>query len=72
MQKRGGFSSKSGQVTIFIIIGILIIAAAAVVYFLIPKTQTGTGFDTKNPNGFIQSCLQNEMKSDIVNISPVL
>lgn len=70
MQKRGGvFSSKSGQVTIFIIIGILIVAGAVVFYFLIPKTQTGTTFDAKNPQGFMQNCLQPTFDSLVRNIS---
>ena len=49
---------KRGQVTIFIIIAIVIIAAAILIYTLVPKASTGTTFDAKNPQGFIQSCLQ--------------
>lgn len=69
MQKRGEILSKSGQVTIFIIIGIMIIAAAVVIYLLVPKAQTTNVFDVKNPQGFIQNCLGSTIDSKVRNIS---
>ncbi len=70
MQKRGVYSyNKKGQVTIFIIIALLIIGAAALIYFLSPKVSTGTGFDATNPQGFIQSCLKKPIQKTVENLS---
>lgn len=69
MKKEGVPFDKRGQITVFIIIGIIIIAAAVIAYLLIPKTQTNNSFDSKNPNGFLQNCLENTIKSSIENIS---
>ncbi len=60
---------KRGQVTIFIIIAVLIIGIVALVYFLLPKANTGTTFDTKNPQAFMQSCLKDSFSSLVKNIS---
>ena len=74
MQKEGENSSSMlgqtrGQVTIFIIIAILIVGIGVAVYMLIPKAETGTGFDAKNPQGFIQNCLENSVESVVSTIS---
>ena len=70
MQKRGSrFSNKKGQVTIFIIIAILIIGAVFLIYTLVPKVETGTGFDANNPSGFIQNCLEDEIGNTVDLIS---
>ena len=70
MQKRGEMVfSKRGQLTIFIIIGIVIIAVAVLIYFIVPKTQTGAVFDSKNPNGFIQNCLEKTIQDSVEKIS---
>ena len=60
---------KRGQVTIFIIIAILIIGAVFLIYTLVPKVETGTGFDANNPAGFIQNCLEDEIGSTVDLIS---
>ncbi|MGA2130276.1 MAG: hypothetical protein ABSG05_01515 [Candidatus Pacearchaeota archaeon] len=60
---------KRGQVTLFIIIAIVIILAAVLVYFFIPKASTQTAFDVKNPQGFIQSCLQKTIEDKITTLS---
>jgi hypothetical protein len=61
--------NKRGQVTIFIIIAILIIGAVALFYVLIPKTQTGAGFDVNNPSGFIQNCLESKIEDSVKLLS---
>jgi superfamily I DNA and/or RNA helicase len=60
---------KRGQVTIFIIIAILIVGAAVLVYTLVPKVQTGTGFDANNPSGFIQDCMNDKITQTVKTIS---
>ena len=60
---------KRGQVTFFIIIAIIIIVAGVLVYFFVPKASTQTTFDVKNPQGFIQSCLQKTIEGRITTLS---
>ncbi len=55
-----------GQTTIFIIIGIIIVALAVLIYFLYPKIRTGVG-GVENPYTFIQSCLEDKI-TDVVDI----
>ena len=69
MERGSIFSSKRGQVTVFIIIAVLIVVAAVLVYILVPKASTESSFNAKNPQGFIQSCLQKTLEQDINNIS---
>lgn len=63
------FNQNRGQVTIFIIVAILIIGLAAMIYFLIPKTQIGSDFDAQNPEAFIQNCLENRLEEVVSTIS---
>ena len=60
---------KKGQVTIFIIIAILIIGAAVTIYLLIPKAETEAVFDAGNPQGFIQTCLEDEIEKTVDLVS---
>lgn len=48
---------KRGQVTIFIIIGILIIVAGVLIYFLFPGINEDISSETQNPERYIQQCL---------------
>ncbi len=71
-EKRGtsfkSINSKKGQVTIFIILGIIIVGAAALIYFLYPQIKS-TFTRANDPQSFIQTCLQDEIKSTITNLS---
>jgi len=60
---------NKGQVTIFIIIAILIVGLAILFYFIIPRAEVTTVFDEKNPNAFIQTCLEDKIKDTIETIS---
>jgi len=61
--------SKRAQVTIFIIIAILIIGAAVTIYMLVPKAETQAVFDAGNPQGFIQTCLEEEIEKTVDLVS---
>jgi flagellar basal body-associated protein FliL len=50
--------SKSGQVTIFIIIAIIIVAAGLLIYSFYPQIKTSFGTQQQNPPSFIQSCIE--------------
>ena len=65
-----GWNSR-GQVTIFIIIALVIVAIAVAIYFFTSSSpaSTNAGLDVNNPNGFIQSCLQDGMQQTIKTIS---
>ena len=60
---------KKGQVTIFIIIAVLIVAFAILIYIIYPDITTDTGFDSKNPSAFIQSCLEEEIENNVERLS---
>lgn len=61
--------NRRGQVTIFIIIAIIIVAAALIIYSFFPKVKTSLGIQQNNPEGYIQSCLQDKITSTVNNIS---
>jgi hypothetical protein len=58
-------SKKKGQVTIFIILAILLVAVALSIFYFIPKIKTATGFDEKNPNLFLQSCMEDPLQETV-------
>jgi len=61
--------NNRGQVTIFIIIGIVIIVAGVLIYMFYPQIQAGLGLAEINPEAFIQNCLEEEIKSNVEKIS---
>jgi len=72
MKKRGensGFSyNKSGQVTIFIIIAVVIVAIGVVFYFLYPKISSTLGGE-QDANSFIQTCIEDEIQDNVNLVS---
>lgn len=59
--------SKKGQVTIFIIIGVIVVAAAALIYFVFPdiiSENFGSGGE-ENPSALMQTCLQETLKEKV-------
>ncbi len=63
------FRGKRGQVTIFIIIGIIIVAAAFLIYFFYPQIKSTIGIQEKNPLSFIQSCIEDDIKDAAAQVS---
>ncbi|HLC77553.1 MAG TPA: hypothetical protein VJH92_00320 [Candidatus Nanoarchaeia archaeon] len=64
MVKRKNFS-KSGQLTLFIIIGIVIVAAGVLVYFFLPNLRPGLVFEEQTPEKYIQTCLESDIEDAI-------
>src|SRR4030042_454107 len=60
---------KRGQVTIFIIIAIIIVAIALLIYSFYPEIKSSLGLQAQTPQGFIQSCLEKEIKTDVEKLS---
>ncbi len=65
------FSKKNrkGQVTIFIIIAIVIVVVGILIYLFYPEITIGLGLGTKNPQEFIQSCIEEDIENDIEILS---
>lgn len=61
---------KSGQVTLFIIIAIAIVAFALLVFMFYPKISSTIGIQAKSPSQFIQSCLEDDVKLAVEILSP--
>ncbi len=61
--------NNKGQLTIFIIVAILIIAIVAL-FFAIPKLRTAVGIEKpESPEKFIQTCLEDTIKENVEIIS---
>jgi uncharacterized protein (UPF0333 family) len=59
---------KRGQVTIFIILAILLVIIALAIFYFIPKLQSSSELDTKNPNTYFQSCMESELEDTLTTI----
>jgi hypothetical protein len=66
MIKKG---ERKGQVTIFIIIAVLIIALAILIYLYYPKIIASFSTETKNPASMIQECIQEQIEDNVQIIS---
>jgi hypothetical protein len=66
MIKKG---EKGGQVAIFIIIAILIVALAVLLYLYWPKLFPSTSPQTKNPATYIDNCMQEKIQDTVKAIS---
>ena len=61
--------NKKGQVTIFIIIAIIIVATGILIYSFYPQIKTTFGGGEKNPKGYIQTCIEQDIKDAVESIS---
>ncbi len=55
---------KRGQVTIFIIIGVLVVALAVLIFLYFPELVSKVSPETKNPAGFIQECIEEQIEDN--------
>ena len=65
MEKR----DKRGQVTIFIILGIVIVAIAVLVFLFYPQIQSTLGFGEETPAQFLQKCIEDKIEESIHSLS---
>ncbi|MEK6833275.1 MAG: hypothetical protein AABY32_04455 [Nanoarchaeota archaeon] len=61
--------NKKGQITIFIIIAVLIIALGVLIYMFYPKLISRAETETKNPSAFIQECMEEKIQDTVDIIS---
>ena len=66
MKKR---MNKKGQLTIFIIIAVVIVVVGILIYTFYPEIKIGLGLESKNPQAFIQSCIEEDIEEDIGKLS---
>ncbi|MEM3091140.1 MAG: hypothetical protein QXX55_00310 [Candidatus Pacearchaeota archaeon] len=59
------------QISVFIIVALVILVVMVLFYFFLPSINTKMkgGFDEKNPNAFIQTCLEDKIKESVKTIS---
>ncbi len=60
--------NKSGQVTIFVIIGLVIVFAAAIAVLIYESPFSGPGTD-ENPKDFIRTCIEQDVEDILSTIS---
>jgi hypothetical protein len=60
---------KKGQVTIFVIIAIIIVVAGILLYSFYPGIISNFRDEIKNPNAFMQTCLEDSLKENIEIVS---
>jgi hypothetical protein len=64
--KRG---EKKGQITIFVIIAILIVALCILIYLYYPKIKGSISNETQNPASYIEDCIKKDLQNNIETIS---
>lgn len=57
--------NKRGQITIFIILAVLIVAITALIYLFYPQIKSAFGSDVKNPSAFIEECIRDDLQSAV-------
>ena len=50
VEKRNKMINKRGQITLFIILGIVVVAAAVLIFLFWPKISSTIGFGAENPS----------------------
>jgi hypothetical protein len=58
---------KRGQVTIFIIIGVVIVLGAILIFLFFPKIRVAFGFEVPGPSDFIKGCVEEDI-SDVISV----
>ncbi|MBS3085757.1 hypothetical protein J4225_03675 [Candidatus Pacearchaeota archaeon] len=61
--------NKSGQITLFIIIALVIVGLAVLFYLFFPKIQVAFGLTPKNPQAFMQNCLEDDLQNSANKLS---
>lgn len=62
-------NQNKGQITIFIIAAIAIIAFGLLIYLFVPQIRTGLGVSTNNPVVFMQNCIKDKIEISVDLIS---
>jgi hypothetical protein len=68
-EKTGVFYDKKGQITIFIIIAVVIVAIGVLVYIFYPQISSTLSGQQQDPASFIQSCMEGQIKDAVDKVS---
>ncbi len=67
--KKNLIQQKRGQVTIFIIIAVIVVALGVLVYLFYPQIRTTFGIREETPQNYIDSCLNEKIKESVEILS---
>lgn len=62
-------NNKRGQLTIFVIAAIVIVAVVAMIYLFFPSVLVSLGIVSGNPNTFMQNCIEEEIQNSVNLVS---
>lgn len=62
-------SGKKGQVTIFIIISVVVVALGVLIYMFYPQIKTTLGLTPTNPSDYMQTCIEEEIANTVEKLS---
>jgi len=65
--KRG--LDKKGQVTIFIIAAVVVVAVGVLLYLSYPQIGINLGFESQNPSEYIQDCISDDITNSVNKLS---
>jgi len=60
---------KKGQITIFVIFGLIILALAFAIYYFYPQIRAAITGETLNPSSYLQSCIEEDLNTNLETIS---
>lgn len=60
---------KKGQITLFVILGIIIITLAVVIYLFYPEIKMAIAGQVLNPSSYLQECMGDELKTALETAS---
>lgn len=60
--------NKRGQVTLFIIIGIIIVVSALLIFMFKPKITSTIKFNSENPSAYIDTCIEDKITETLSQI----
>ena len=61
--------NSKGQITIFVITAVVIVAIVALIYFVFPSVLVSLGIVSGNPSAFMQNCIEEEIQNSVNLVS---
>lgn len=62
-------SNERGQLTIFVIVAVVIVAIVAMIYLFFPSVLVSLGIVSGNPNAFMQNCIEEDIQKNVEIVS---
>lgn len=62
--------NKRGQVTLFVILALIIVVAGVLIWKVIPSIKSESGLDVNNPQGYIQTCVEDSLEEAVEILAP--